>query len=152
MKVEPRSIDILLGRGGNNCRHGGNQRLRKMAMTLAPIYAKMSKPDKADKINEVLETLLHQDPPVRFLQCKRPLDEAKYWEVADKKTSREKVSQDLRDAVNKRKPQQKKTPPGTFTKQKEDDSRLDRSSQHNLNHKKRETATKYLLNSASKRK
>ena len=133
MKVEPRSIDILLGRGGKIFKHQGNQRLREISMELAPIYGKRSRIDRSDMINEVLEKLLsHQDPPVRFLHCKRPLGEPQYWEVADKTTSREKVSQDLRDAVKKmntRKTQQKKTP-RTFTKQKED-SCLDRSSQHN---------------------
>jgi hypothetical protein len=76
-------------------------------MKLAPIYSKASKSQKADMINKVLKMLFLEDPPVRCLHSKRPLSGTHYWEVADKKTSREKVSQDLRDAVRRMKHQQR---------------------------------------------
>ena len=95
--VQPRSSDILLGRGGRNHENIGNQTLRKKAKDLAPEYAQLTKSDKADMINNVLGDLLRNQ--VRFLRCKRPFDGTQYWEVADVKTARGKVSQDLREAV-----------------------------------------------------
>ena len=97
--ITPLSTDILLGRGGNNFRHAGNDRLRKMTDAIAIVYHQATKSKKATMIDDMTQNLLREG--VRFLNRVRPLGQPGYWEEADKDATRGKVSQELREAVKK---------------------------------------------------
>ena len=105
--IDPRKSDVKLGRGGRNFLHHGNVRLRNEATRLAPTYGVATKMEKANMIDNVLERLFEEDPPVRFLHLKRPLGGIQYWEEANRNSSRGKVSQDLRDAVRRMRHQER---------------------------------------------
>ena len=46
--INPGDNDVLLGRGGNNNKHVGNQKLREIALSYAQEYSKCTKMGKSD--------------------------------------------------------------------------------------------------------
>ena len=101
--ITPASNDILLGRGGKNYKHKGNDRIRKKAEEKALEYDRSNKKEKAAIINDLTKDLLQDG--VRFLNRVRPLGQPEYWQEADQVQRRMKVSQELREAVKKRRQQ-----------------------------------------------
>lgn len=97
--ITPSSSDILLGRGGNNHKHKGNDRLRKKAEEKVLEYQPATKKKKAAMIDDITKDLLQEG--VRFLNRVRPLEGSEYWQEADKVQRRGKVSQELREAVKR---------------------------------------------------
>ena len=79
----------------------GNKRLRKKAEEMGLSYIEGCKKERGTMIDCITMDLLQHG--VRFLQCFRPIGAPEYWKEANWKTSREKVSQELREAVKKRK-------------------------------------------------
>mmetsp|Transcript_12531 Transcript_12531/g.23515 ORF Transcript_12531/g.23515 Transcript_12531/m.23515 type:complete len:552 (+) Transcript_12531:734-2389(+) len=97
--IVPHKNDVLLGRGGNNNKHVGNEMLRLMARSLAPEYCKATKKQKSNMSRELVHRIRNLSPPGRFLRKCAHSDE---WEDAGDAVAREKVSQALRDAVSSR--------------------------------------------------
>lgn len=95
--IVPHSNDVLLGRGGNNNKHIGNEQLRLLAKSLAAEYSKASKKQKSNMSRDIVRHIRNLTPPGRFLR-KSALEDQ--WEDAGDAVAREKVSQALRDAVS----------------------------------------------------
>ena len=81
--------------------NAGNMILRKRAKEMVPSFIEASKREKKMIIDSITMDLLQQG--VRFLKCVRPIGAPQYWEEVNDKKSRAKVSQELREAVKKRK-------------------------------------------------
>ena len=94
-KTCPSEDDILLGKGGVTFKHSGNAKLREQCKNLAPFYDNSDRKMKAKIIEDLLEIILKTS---RFLKKVKNAKPA-VWIDADYKTSREKVSQTLRDSV-----------------------------------------------------
>jgi hypothetical protein len=94
--VEPHKNDILMGRGGKNNQHIGNETLRSMARLEAENYRLASKKGKSLISRELVLKVRSLDPPGRFL--KKNSDTGLFEDVGDE-VAREKASQVLRDAV-----------------------------------------------------
>jgi hypothetical protein len=86
--------DVLLGRGGYNYKHSGNESFRELAKSLAQRYMISSKTEKSRISKEMVNNVLKKDPPGRFL---KRIKEGVYEEVGFI-VAREKASQCLRDA------------------------------------------------------
>jgi hypothetical protein len=97
--IVPHDNDVLLGRGGNNNKHVGNEKLRLMARSLASEYSKATKKQKSNMSRELVLRIRNMSPPGRFLRKCALSDD---WEDAGDAVAREKVSQALRDAVSSR--------------------------------------------------
>ncbi|KAL7481148.1 hypothetical protein ACHAW6_006826 [Cyclotella cf. meneghiniana] len=95
--IRPHENDILLGRGGHNHQHSGNEQLREIARSRVNDYSRATKKGKAAISREVLQQVQGMDPPGRFLR-KDSVTNA-FVEV-NKRQAREKVCQTLRDAVS----------------------------------------------------
>jgi hypothetical protein len=97
----PHPNDVLSGRGGGINAHEGNKRfreqvaLRKEDYNLAP-----NKAEKTRIATEVMEKILHQDPPGRFLQRDESVPSGPTWwvEVSEAKALA-KTSQALREGA-----------------------------------------------------
>lgn len=95
--MEPHSNDILMGRGGKNNQHVGNERLRGLARLQSENYRQASKKGKSVISRELVRQVRTMNPPGRFL--KRNTDTGEFEDVGDD-VAREKASQVLRDAVS----------------------------------------------------
>jgi hypothetical protein len=83
--------DVLLGRGGNNHSHCGNEQLRRMACARVDDYIAAAKKQKAVISREILHQIQkNMEPPGRFLLYNYTTYE---WEVVSDAVAREKVSQ-----------------------------------------------------------
>lgn len=99
-KVVPHENDILLGRGGSNNKHEGNEQLRSMARELAEKYSRSSKKAKSDLSRSLVQRVRDLDPPGRFLKITLYRDgSGPEWDDVGDEAAREKTSQVLRDAV-----------------------------------------------------
>mmetsp|Transcript_16925 Transcript_16925/g.32051 ORF Transcript_16925/g.32051 Transcript_16925/m.32051 type:complete len:447 (+) Transcript_16925:105-1445(+) len=94
--VAPHENDILLGRGGNNNKHSGNDQLRALARDLVLQYMKSSKKGKSHLSMLLVRQVRQMNPPGRFLKQHRVTRE---WMDVGDKLAREKASQVLRDAI-----------------------------------------------------
>ncbi|CAB9528249.1 expressed unknown protein [Seminavis robusta] len=96
--ILPHENDILLGRGGKNNMHVGNEKLRELARTVAEQYHRSSKKEKSYLSRTLVQKVKEMDPPGRFLR-RHPKDNL--WEDMsdDEDKCREKCAQVLRDAV-----------------------------------------------------
>ncbi|GKY92792.1 hypothetical protein MPSEU_000248900 [Mayamaea pseudoterrestris] len=94
--VQPHNNDILMGRGGKNNQHAGNERLRQMARHYCEQYKVSKKKGKSNISRTLVGMIRNLDPPGRFLK-KDPT--SRLWEDVGDETAREKASQVLRDAV-----------------------------------------------------
>lgn len=88
--------DVLMGRGGHNHEHVGNEQLRNICRAKVPEYRRARKKEKNLMSKGILLQIKGMDPPGRFLRkcCK-----TKTWWLAKDSVAREKVCQSLRDAV-----------------------------------------------------
>jgi len=94
--IRPHENDVLMGRGGKNNQHSGNEKLRGMARLEGENYRKSSKKGKSYISRQLVQQVRSLDPPGRFL--KRD-NETGDWEDVGDDVAREKASQVLRDAV-----------------------------------------------------
>ncbi|CAB9510725.1 expressed unknown protein [Seminavis robusta] len=93
--IEPGDTDVLMGRGGKNNQHVGNERLRDMARAIRDKYKASSKKGKSNLSRDLVQQV--RDLPGRFLKRNPVTNE---WEDVGDEIAREKVSQVLRDAVS----------------------------------------------------
>lgn len=94
---EPHENDVLMGRGGKNNQHSGNEKLRKMARSVCAKYASASKKGKSEISRGLVQHVRKMKPPGRFLR-RDPMTCT--WEDVGDEIAREKASQVLRDAVS----------------------------------------------------
>lgn len=108
--IVPHENDILLGRGGYNNRHIGNQKLRELARAYSSHYQASSKKGKASLSRELVQQIHLQNPPGRFLKKEEGVwEDGKFkkkkkkakgaWVEVNDEYAKEKVSQVLRDAI-----------------------------------------------------
>mmetsp|Transcript_22772 Transcript_22772/g.34454 ORF Transcript_22772/g.34454 Transcript_22772/m.34454 type:complete len:341 (-) Transcript_22772:72-1094(-) len=95
--IEPHENDILMGRGGKNNQHVGNEKLRGFARLESENYRVASKKGKSNISRELVKKVRELDPPGRFLRKNNLTGE---WEDVGDDIAREKTSQVLRDAVS----------------------------------------------------
>jgi len=97
-EIAPTENDVLLGRGGKNNSHSGNEKLRELAREVAAKYHVSSKKEKSYLSRSLVQKVQEMDPPGRFLR-RHPKNNR--WEdlSADDDKCREKCAQVLRDAV-----------------------------------------------------
>lgn len=105
--MEPHANDILMGRGGKNNQHVGNERFRVLARQHSKRYRLASKKGKSSISRELVRQVRMLSPPGRFL--KRNADTGEMEDVGDD-VAREKASQVLRDAVAVTSPSQRDDP------------------------------------------
>ena len=92
----PNENDILLGRGGKNNKHPGNEQLREMARKKVTKYCTSTKKEKSSIKIELARRVQEMKPPGRFLRKDKEKGE---WVEVNDVTAFEKTSQALRDAV-----------------------------------------------------
>mmetsp|Transcript_25364 Transcript_25364/g.31256 ORF Transcript_25364/g.31256 Transcript_25364/m.31256 type:complete len:317 (-) Transcript_25364:666-1616(-) len=92
----PHENDILLGRGGNNNKHIGNEQLRNLARRQVEMYKTAPKKEKSKMARRLVEHIRSMRPSGRFL---KRITETDHWEDVGDDSAREKTSQALRDAV-----------------------------------------------------
>lgn len=95
--VEPHGNDILMGRGGKNNQHIGNEKLRGLARLQSEHYRMASKKGKSNISRELVRQVRLMVPPGRFLKKNTITGD---WEDVGDDVAREKASQVLRDAVS----------------------------------------------------
>ena len=95
--IVPHDNDILLGRGGKNNQHCGNEHLRSLARSQRESYKLSSKKGKSYISRQLVAYIYQLSPPGRFL--KRDSLAGEWREMGDG-TAREKAAQALRDAVS----------------------------------------------------
>lgn len=88
--------DILMGRGGKNNQHSGNDQLRALAREECRNYRTASKKGKSYISRELVRSVRGMHPPGRFLKKN---NDTGLWEDVGDDVAREKASQALRDAV-----------------------------------------------------
>jgi len=91
----PNNNDVLLGRGGKNSRHPGNEQLRSFCSNAAIEYSRSCKHEKSQLSRDLVIRVRQLNPPGRFLKK----DQKAWMDVGDI-AAREKTRQVLRDAVN----------------------------------------------------
>ena len=96
-EMVPHGNDILMGRGGKNNQHVGNEQLRNICRGQRESYRLSSKKGKSHISREIVAYVRSMSPPGRFLKKDALTGE---WEDVGDDTAREKVSQVLRDAVS----------------------------------------------------
>ena len=95
-EIAPHENDILLGRGGKNNKHVGNEQLRMFAREQVTNYRKSTKKEKSNISRELVKRVRRLNPPGRFLKRHHITG---LWEEMGEEIAREKTSQALRDAV-----------------------------------------------------
>jgi len=93
--IVPHENDVLMGRGGRNNQHEGNEKLREFARRVKDEYQSASKREKSHLSRELVRKVRSLNPPGRFLKRKSISNE---WVDVGDKIAREKASQVLRDA------------------------------------------------------
>ena len=63
--VRPHLNDVLMGRGGKNNQHSGNEKLRGMARLESENYRKASKKGKSYISRQLVQQVRSLDPPGR---------------------------------------------------------------------------------------
>lgn len=66
--IEPHENDVLLGRGGRNNQHSGNERLREFARAQGAKYRISSKKDKSALSRYIVRQMRELDPPARYVR------------------------------------------------------------------------------------
>ncbi|CAB9512690.1 Nitrilase family, member 2 [Seminavis robusta] len=95
--ITPTENDVLMGRGGKNNLHIGNEKLRAMARAKVSVYANADKKDKSNMSLSLVAEVHALSPAGRFLKR----DPATLtWHIVPDELAREKTSQCLRDAVS----------------------------------------------------
>lgn len=96
VSINPHVNDVLMGRGGKNNQHSGNEHLRQIARVESERYRLSTKKGKSAISRQLVKQMRDLNPPARFL--KKEADSGEWVEVGED-TAREKASQVLRDAV-----------------------------------------------------
>lgn len=96
LPIEPHEHDVLMGRGGRNNQHSGNEILRQFARVQGEQYRISSKKGKSALSRYIVRQVHELNPPARFL---KRIQQTAAWEEVSDDTAREKASQALRDAV-----------------------------------------------------
>ena len=96
-KIIPNSNDVLMGRGGTNNKHVGNENFRILAQRRSIQYASSSKQNKTQIHASLLLDVFNMRPPGRFIRKDR---KSKEWIKVDIHEAFEKASRTLRDAVS----------------------------------------------------
>jgi hypothetical protein len=94
--ILPNDNDILLGRGGRNNQHSGNEQLRELARQHTMQYCLSTKKEKSRLISKLVKTVHDMSPPGRFLRNDKASGS---WVVVPLFVAKEKASQALRDAI-----------------------------------------------------
>lgn len=63
----PHEHDVLMGRGGKNNQHSGNEKLRCLARDRCAAYRRATKKDKSDLSRELVRLMRALDPPARYV-------------------------------------------------------------------------------------
>jgi len=71
-RVEPHENDVLMGRGGKNNQHSGNERLRQLARIQAEKYRTSTKKGKSSLSRLLVKQMRELDPPSRLV-CARKM-------------------------------------------------------------------------------
>lgn len=95
--IAPHENDILMGRGGKNNQHIGNEKLRALARLQSENYRVASKKGKSYISRQLVKEVRQLNPPGRFLKKDHATG---VWEDVGDDVAREKASQVLRDAVS----------------------------------------------------
>lgn len=95
--ISPHGNDVLMGRGGKNNQHKGNENLSDMARLMRDDYKASAKKGKSDMSRDLVQQVRDLTPPGRFLK-RNPITND--WEDVGDDIAREKISQVLRDAVS----------------------------------------------------
>lgn len=95
--IIPHNNDVLLGRGGKNNQHMGNEQLRNLARCHAKNYRTASKKEKSVISSEIVFDIRNLNPPGRFL---KRVYSTNRWEDVGDDVAREKARQAMRDAVS----------------------------------------------------
>lgn len=66
-RITPHVNDVLMGRGGKNNQHSGNERLRKLARRHTEKYKTASKKGKSALSRELVQEVRDLDPPARYV-------------------------------------------------------------------------------------
>jgi len=96
-EIQPHENDILMGRGGKNNQHVGNEKLRSLARLESKKYRMASKSGKSCISRNLVQLVRCMSPPGRFLKKNSTTG---IWEDVGDNVAREKASQALRDAVS----------------------------------------------------
>ncbi|CAB9510724.1 expressed unknown protein [Seminavis robusta] len=97
MTITVHDNDILMGRGGKNNMHIGNEKLRQLARAKASKYIKADKREKSLMSLDLVAQVHAMTPAGRFLK-RDPV--SMNWQLVPSELAREKASQCLRDAVS----------------------------------------------------
>jgi len=95
-EMQPHENDILMGRGGKNNQHVGNEKLRGFARLESKNYRMASKNGKSCISRNLVSQVRGMSPTGRFLKKNNATGA---WEDVGDDVAREKTSQVLRDAV-----------------------------------------------------
>ena len=96
-EIVPHKNDILLGRGGKNNQHIGNEQLRILARSQRDQYRTSSKKNKSHISRQLVRYIRNLNPAGRFLKRNTVTG---VWEDVGDEIAKEKTSQALRDAVS----------------------------------------------------
>jgi len=65
--LDPHENDVLMGRGGKNNQHSGNEKLREMAREYCETYRSSSKKAKSNLSRLLVQQMQQLDPPARYV-------------------------------------------------------------------------------------
>jgi len=89
MAITINGNDFLFGRGGKNCKHEGNQKLRSVARAYKHAYLNATKKEKSEIAREIVEYFRSLQPPGRFIKKNELSGE---WVEVSEAVAREKAS------------------------------------------------------------
>ena len=100
---EPRSTDVISGRGAAIYQHSGNILLRNIVKERKETYIlKAVRREKVEMVQEVMDVIKGLDPPGRFLELRDPPKDEKgnnVWVEMDETKALSKISQSLREGA-----------------------------------------------------
>lgn len=67
--IQPHEHDILMGRGGKNNQHSGNEKLRELARVQAKKYSSSTKKGKSILSRILVKQMRELDPPARYVSA-----------------------------------------------------------------------------------
>lgn len=94
--IVPHQNDVLMGRGGRNNRHTGNEKLREFARRVCLDYQNATKKGKSAISQDLVEQMRELVPAGRFL---KPSAASAEWIQLPDSAARDKTSQVIRDAL-----------------------------------------------------
>ena len=67
--IQPHENDVLMGRGGKNNQHSGNEKLREIARIHCEEYRLSTKKGKSQISRNLVQYMRDLDPPARYVQA-----------------------------------------------------------------------------------